>query len=76
MWTWPINGIRTTYGALSDNANFTGSTSNILTLNNLSASDNYYVVVTDANNLTATSLTATNTVITTPTAPFFTDSPS
>jgi hypothetical protein len=65
----------TTSGALSDGANFTGSTSNVLTLNNLSASDNYYVIATDAYGNTATSMTAAETVITTPTAPFFTDAP-
>jgi hypothetical protein len=54
-----------------DNVNIIGSTSNILVLNNLSATDNYYVIVTDAYGNSATSLTATNTVITTPTAPFF-----
>jgi hypothetical protein len=56
---------------LSDNANIVGSSSNVLVLNNLSASDNYYVIVTDAYGNTATSATAANTVITTPTAPFF-----
>jgi hypothetical protein len=62
----------TTYGMLvDDNVNIIGSSSNVLVLNNLSATDNYYVVVTDAYGNTATSLTATNTVITTPTAPFF-----
>jgi hypothetical protein len=65
----------TTYGALSDSANFTGSTSNILTVNNLSASDSYHVVVTDAYGNTVTSSTAAETVITTATAPFFTDAP-
>jgi hypothetical protein len=62
----------TTSGILHDDGvNIIGSSSNILTLNNLSASDNYYVVATDAYNNTATSATATNMVITTPTAPFF-----
>ena len=60
-----------TSGALSDGVNFTGSTSNVLTLNNLSASDNYYVVITDAYGNTALSSTASETVITTPTVPFF-----
>jgi hypothetical protein len=64
-----------TYGTLSDGGNFTGSTSNILTVNNLSATDNYYVIVTDAYGNTVTSMTATNTIITTPTAPFFTAAP-
>ncbi len=65
----------TTSGALSDGANFTGSTSNILILNNLSASDSYYVIVTDTYGNTATSTTAAETIITTPTAPFFTAAP-
>jgi hypothetical protein len=61
-----------TSGALSDSSgNFTGSTSNILVINNLTASDTYYVVVTDAYGNSATSTTALETVITTPTAPFF-----
>jgi hypothetical protein len=63
------------YGVLSDGPNFTGSTSNILTVNNLSATDNYYVVVTDTYGNTATSSNAVETVITTPTAPFFTAAP-
>jgi hypothetical protein len=54
-----------------DGVNIIGSTSNILELNNLSVSDEYYAVATDVYGETATSLTATNTVITTPTAPFF-----
>ena len=58
-----------------DGVNIIGSTSNTLVINNLSSSDNYYAVATDAYGVTATSATATNTVITTPTAPFFTDSP-
>ena len=58
-----------------DGVNIIGATSNILVINNLSGSDNYYAVATDAYDTTATSATATNTVITTPTAPFFTDSP-
>jgi hypothetical protein len=65
----------TTYGTLSDGPNFTGSTSNVLTLNNLSASDSYYVIVTDTYGNTATSSNAVETVITTPTAPFFTAAP-
>jgi hypothetical protein len=60
-------------GMLSDDGvNIIGSTSNVLVLNNLSGSANYYVVATDAYGKTATSATATNTVITTPTPPFFT----
>ena len=58
-------------GLLSDGPIFTGSTSNVLVVNNLSASDKYYVVVTDAYGNQLNSATATNTVITTPTAPFF-----
>jgi hypothetical protein len=54
-----------------DNVNIFGSSGNILVLTNLSATDTYYVIVTDAYGNTATSATATNTVITTPTAPFF-----
>ena len=60
---------------LSDDANFVGSTSNILTLNNLSASDNYYVDCHRRLRQLGHERTATNTVITTPTAPFFTDGP-
>ena len=64
------------YGRLlDDGVNILGATSNVLALNNLSASDNYYVVVTDAYGNTATSLPASETVITDPTAPFFTDAP-
>jgi hypothetical protein len=58
-------------GILTDGGNIVGSTSNTLTINNLSVSDNYYAVVTDAYGNTATSATATNTVITDATAPFF-----
>jgi hypothetical protein len=65
----------TTSGLLQDNGNIIGTTSNILVINNLSASDNYYCVATDAYGNTATSSTAANTVITTPTAPFFTETP-
>lgn len=61
-----------TTGALHDDGvNVAGANTNILVVNNLSSSDNYYVVVTDAYGQTATSAAATNTVITTPTAPFF-----
>ena len=63
------------YGKLSDGGNFTGSTSNVLSVNNLSASDNYYAIVTDTYGNTVTSSTATNTVITDATAPFFTAAP-
>jgi hypothetical protein len=65
----------TSGGILSDGPNISGSTTNILEVNNLSTSDNYYVVVTDTYGKTTSSATATNTVITTPTAPFFTDAP-
>ena len=61
----------TTYGALSDGANFTGSTSNILVVNNLAATDGYYVIATDANGNKATSATAVESVNTTPTPVFF-----
>lgn len=64
----------TTTGALvDDGVNIIGSTSNALILNNISASDDYYAVVKDYYGQTATSATATNTVITTPTAPYFTN---
>jgi hypothetical protein len=67
----------TTSGILHDDGvNIVGSTSNTLTLNNLSGSDKFYAVVTDAYGATATSAIATNTVITTPTAPFFTNAPA
>jgi hypothetical protein len=56
---------------VDDGVNIIGSTSNILVLNNLSASDVYYVVVTDAYAVTATSSNAVETIITTPTAPYF-----
>jgi hypothetical protein len=61
----------TTLGMLSDNADITGSTSNILVVNNLAASDGYYVVATDAEGRTATSATAMETVNTTSTPVFF-----
>jgi hypothetical protein len=61
----------TTYGALSDGTNYTGSTSNILTVNSLAATDGYYVVATDANSQTATSVTAVETVNTNLTPVFF-----
>ena len=51
--------------------NIIGSTSNILFLNNLTASDGYYVIATDAQNRTATSATAEETVNTTQTPVFF-----
>ena len=62
----------TTLGALTDDdVNIIGSTSNILVLNDLTGTDGYYVVVTDANGNTATSVTAVETVNTTPTPVFF-----
>ena len=61
----------TTYGKLTDGASYTGSTSNILVVNSLTASDGYYVVATDANDNSATSATAWETVNTTATPVFF-----
>ena len=62
----------TTSGALSDDGvNIIGSTSNILVVNNLSATVGYYVVATDAYNRTATSDTAMETVDTTLTPVYF-----
>lgn len=59
-------------GALHDDGvNVIGSSSNILVLNNLAASDTYYLIVTDTYGNSATSSNAMETVITTPTAPFF-----
>lgn len=54
-----------------DGVNIIGSTSNTLVINNFEASDGYYSIARDAYGNTITSLTATNDVITTPTAPFF-----
>jgi hypothetical protein len=66
-YQWYANG-----GALQDDGvNVIGSTSNILVINNLSATANYYVTVTDAYGNSTSSQTATETVITTPTAPSF-----
>lgn len=59
-----------------DGVTIIGSTSNTLTLNNFSATDYYYAIVTDAYGNKATSAFATNSVITTPTAPFFTNAPA
>jgi hypothetical protein len=61
----------TTFGQLSDGAAYTGSASDALTVNSLSASDTYYCQVTDAYGNVLDSDSATETVITTPTAPFF-----
>ncbi len=54
-----------------DGIDVIGSSSNILVLSNLLASDVYYLKVTDAYGNTATSSNAAETVITTPTAPYF-----
>ena len=54
-----------------DGVNIIGATSNILVLNNLTGTDSYYVVATDANLQSTTSATATETVNTTPTPVFF-----
>jgi len=62
---------QTTGALVDDGVNIIGSESNILVLNNLSTSDVYYAVATDIYGLTAASDPATNTVNTTPTAPFF-----
>jgi DNA/RNA endonuclease YhcR with UshA esterase domain len=61
---------------VDDGVTIVGSTSNILSLANLQATANYYVVATDINGKKAASTTATSTVITTPTKPFFTTQPS
>ena len=62
----------TSAGALTDDGvNIIGSSSNILVLNNLTATDGYYVVATDAFGRSVTSTTAVETVNTTPTPVFF-----
>ncbi len=61
----------TTYGALSDNGEYIGSSSNVLEVTSLAATDGYYVVATDANGNSTTSDTAIETVITTYTPVFF-----
>jgi hypothetical protein len=58
-------------GALSDGATYTGSTSDALTVTNLSVTDTYYCIVTDAYGDTAQSSNALETIITTPTPVFF-----
>ncbi len=59
-------------GALvDDGVNVFGSISNALTIGSVSASDSYYVIVTDTYGNHLTSDTAYETVITTPTPPFF-----
>jgi hypothetical protein len=60
-----------TSGILTDGTYFTGSQSNILTLNNLVGPDTYYVVATDANGHSVTSSNYSLAVITTPTPVFF-----
>ncbi len=64
----------TTSGMLTDNGDYVGSTSNVLEVTDLTATDGYYVIATDANGRTATSDTAIETVNTTPTAVFFASS--
>lgn len=61
----------TSSGKLSDGVAYSGSTSNILTVNNLVGTDSYYVIATDAYGQTATSASATEYVNTTPTPVFF-----
>jgi hypothetical protein len=58
-------------GPMSDGPNVTGSTNDILVVTNLSASDTYSCVVTDAYGATANSFRAIVTVVTTPTPVFF-----
>ena len=65
-----------TGGALSDGVAYTGSQSNILTVNSLSASDTYYCKVTDFYGNEVTSSSAYEMVDTTLTAPFFTSQPA
>jgi hypothetical protein len=60
-----------TYGVLSDGPNYVGSSSNTLVVNNLSASDSYHCIATDAYGNFIPTSDALDTVITTPTAPFF-----
>ena len=63
-------------GPLSDGPNISGSATNILVVNNLSASDTYHVVVTDPYGKFAIGSNAVETVNTTPTAPFFPSTPA
>jgi len=56
---------------VDDGVNIIGSTSNILVLNNLTGTDSYYVIATDAKLQSTTSATATETVDTTLTGVFF-----
>lgn len=60
-----------TYGKLGDGANYSGTASDALTVNDQTASDTYYCIVTDAYGNNVTSSDAVDTVITTPTAVFF-----
>lgn len=70
------------YGALSDGTTFPngdiffGSTNNTLVVSNLSLTDTYWCKVTDYYGNTATSSNAFQYVNTTPTAPYFTNSPA
>jgi hypothetical protein len=70
------------YGALTNGMNylngdgFSGTTNDFLVVSNLSLTDTYYCKVTDAYGNTATCSNAFEFVNTTPTAPFFTNSPS
>ena len=61
----------TTGPLVDDDVNVIGSQSNVLVLNNLSATDSYYVQATNAYGTVITSATVQNTVITTPTPVFF-----
>lgn len=58
-------------GPITDGPNITGSASDILVVTNLSTSDTYSCVVTDAYGATAMSFRAIMTVVTTPTPVFF-----
>ncbi len=58
-------------GPLANGPNYVGVNSNTLVVNSLSASDTYYDLVTDTYGNTLASSNATETVYTTPTAPFF-----
>lgn len=58
-------------GPLTDGLNITGSTNDILIVNNPTNSDIYFCVVTDAYGLTANSFRAIETLVTVPTPVFF-----
>jgi hypothetical protein len=63
------------FGALHDDGlNIIGSSSNVLVLNDLQASDTYYLIATDFYGNHVTSSNAVETIITTPTPVFFPDS--